>query len=54
MGDRHKAPSPDKEDEFEPTPPIIGAERAEEHIFEEAKEKDEIVSGIRKKIADNK
>ncbi len=52
VGDRHKAP--DKEDEFEPEPPVIKAERAEERIFEEAKEKDEIISGIRKKIGDSK
>ncbi len=54
MGDPHRAPSPDKEGEFEPEPPVIKAERAEEQIFEEAKEKDEIISGVRKKILDNK
>gem|GEM_PF-4845440 len=35
-------------------PPVIGAEKAEEKIYEEAIEKDEIISEVRTKIGDKK
>ncbi len=52
LDQRDVAPSPVEKNE--PSPPIIGAERAEERIFEEAKKKGSIISGVRTKIGDRK
>lgn len=52
LGDRGRAPSPEKENA--PGKPIIGAERAEQRIFEEAKKKDMVISGYRTRIGDKK
>lgn len=52
LGERDRAPSP--EEENAPGKPIIGAERAEQRIFEEAKKKDRVISGYRTRIGDKK
>ncbi len=51
LDQRDVAPSPVEEG---PSPPIIGAERAEERIYEEAKKKGSIISGVRTKIGGKK
>ena len=54
MDERDEAPSPEKAAAPEISPPVIKAERAEEEIFEEAKKKDEIISGVRSHLLDKK
>jgi hypothetical protein len=47
LDERDEIQSPEKAAAPEISPPIIDSERAEERIFEEAKKKDEIISGVR-------
>lgn len=54
MGERDRAPSPEEENAPNISPPIIGAERAEQRIFEEAKKKDMVISSYRTRIGDKK
>jgi hypothetical protein len=54
MDERGEAPSPEKAAAPDISPPITDAERAEERIFEEAKRKDSIPSGIRKRVGNKK
>lgn len=54
LGERDRAPSPEEENAPNISPPIIGAERAEQRIFEEAKKKDMVISSYRTRIGDKK
>ncbi len=50
VGDRDRQPIPPEKDETKIQPPEIGAERAEEKEFEEAKKKDAVAERYRTKI----
>jgi hypothetical protein len=54
MDERDEVPSPEKAAAPDISPPLIEAERAEEQLFEEAKRKDQIPSGIRKSLRNKK
>ncbi|WP_325377089.1 hypothetical protein [Methanocella sp.] len=54
LGDRDEAPCPEKAAAPDISPPVIDSERAEEEIFEDAKKKNTVISGIRTHLGDKK
>jgi hypothetical protein len=56
MDERDESPSPSPEKAAAPdiSPPIIDSERAEERIYEEAKHRGHIVSGVRRGLKNKK
>lgn len=50
VGNRDRPPIPSQKDETRTRPPEIGAERAEEKEYEEAKKKDAVAERYRTKI----